>query len=121
MAARPARTPTVPAIRYDVDLTQPFGDRIQNVEVKDRDSGIWAPLDLTKTDYVVVTNSFLASGRDGYDAFGVAFADGRVVDTFIDYAQGFFDYLEEDLAGGTLTVPPPEEFSTQSFVPLPPP
>ncbi|HSM65349.1 MAG TPA: 5'-nucleotidase C-terminal domain-containing protein [Ilumatobacteraceae bacterium] len=109
------------AIRYDVDLTQPFGDRIQNVEVKDRDSGIWAPLDLTKTDYVVVTNSFLASGRDGYDAFGVAFADGRVVDTFIDYAQGFFDYLEEDLAGGTLTVPPPEEFSTQSFVPLPPP
>ncbi len=106
-------------IRYDVDLTQPFGDRIDNVEVKDRDSGDWASLDLTKTDYVVVTNSFIASGRDGYDAFGTAFADGRVVDTFIDYAQGFFDYLEEDLGGGTVTVPPPDEFSTQSFVGAP--
>ncbi len=107
------------AIRYDVDLTQPFGDRIQNVEVKDRDSGVWAALDLTKTDYVVVTNSFIASGRDGYDAFGTAFDDGRVVDTFIDYAQGFFDYLEEDLGGGVVNVPPPEEFSTQSFVGAP--
>ncbi|MEO1059147.1 MAG: 5'-nucleotidase C-terminal domain-containing protein, partial [Actinomycetota bacterium] len=102
-------------IRYDVDLSAAPGARVTNVEVKDRDTGVWDDLDLTKTDYVVVTNSFIASGRDGYDAFGVAFDDGRVVDTFIDYAQGFFDYLEEDLAGGTVFVPAPSEFSTQSF------
>ncbi len=105
-------------IRYDVDLSDPT-DRVQNVEVKDRDTGVWSDLDLAKTDYVVVTNSFIASGRDGYDAFGTAFDEGRVVDTFIDYAQGFFDYLEEDLGGGTVVVPAPEDFSTQSFTPAP--
>ncbi len=99
-------------IRWDVDLSQPAESRFTNIEVK-QDDGSWTPLDVT-ADYVVVTNSFIASGRDGYDAFGVAFREGRVVDTFIDYAQGFIDWVEDD-AGGVVSVPAPEEFSTQSF------
>jgi 5'-nucleotidase len=105
-------------LRWDVDLSKPSGMRFSNVEVYDRDSGTWGLIDPDE-NYVVVTNSFIASGRDGYDAFGVAFNEGRVTDTFIDYAQGFIDWVEQD-AGGTVSVPEPEFFSTQSFVPAAP-
>jgi 5'-nucleotidase / UDP-sugar diphosphatase len=101
------------AIRWDVDLTQPAGSRFTDVEVRD-DAGDWAPIELDAT-YVVVTNSFLATGGDGYATFAAAEAEGRVVDTGIDYAQGFIDWLVED-ADGVIVVPPPSEFSTQSYV-----
>jgi hypothetical protein len=48
--------------------------------------------------------------------FAAAAADGRIVDTGIDYAQGFIDWLIEDVEG-EIVVPPASEFSTQSFVP----
>jgi 5'-nucleotidase len=102
-------------IRWDVDLSADSGDRFSNIQVKNKDTGMWESLVLANT-YVVVTNSFIASGRDGYDAFGVAFDEGRVVDTFIDYAQGFIDWVEQDV-GGVVSVPAPGEFSTQSFIP----
>jgi 5'-nucleotidase / UDP-sugar diphosphatase len=105
-------------IRWDIDMTKAKGERLGNVEVKDRTNGIWAPLDPSET-YIVVTNSFLANGGDGYATFKAAAADGRVTDTFINYAQGFVDYLFQDLGGEDLLVPPPSNFSTQSFVPLP--
>ena len=92
------------------------GSRFSNIAVRDA-TGTWSPIDAAAT-YVVVTNSFIASGRDGYLTFGTAFDDGRVVDTFIDYAQGFIDWVEQD-AGGAVSVPPPSDFSTQSFVPAP--
>ncbi len=84
-------------IRWDIDMTQAKGMRISAVEVKDRSAGIWAPLDPSGT-YIVVTNSFLANGGDGYATFKNAAADGRVTDTFINYAQGFVDDLVQDLA-----------------------
>lgn len=102
------------AIRWDVDLSQPAGSRFSNIEVRG-DDGTWAPIDLEAT-YVVVTNSFLATGGDGYVTFGAADAEGRVVDTGIDYAQGFIDWLIED-ADGEVVVPAASDFSTQSFVP----
>ncbi len=102
------------SIRWDVDLTQPPGARFSGVEVRDRVTGVWGPIDLAAT-YVVVTNSFLAGGGDGYTTFAAASNDGRATDTFINYAQGFIDWVEQDLAGAPIVVPPPEEFSTQSF------
>lgn len=105
-------------IRWDINMTQAKGARISDVEVKDRSTGIWAPLEPSEA-YIVVTNSFLANGGDGYATFKAAAEDGRVTDTFINYAQGFVDYLVQDLGGGNLFVPPPLDFSTQSFVPLP--
>ena len=103
------------AIRWDTNLSAPSGNRFQNVEVR-ADDGTWGPLDPAAT-YTVVTNSFLAGGGDGYLTFKAAADDGRVTDTFINYAQGLIDYIEQDLGGGTLTVPTPDNFSTQSFVP----
>lgn len=104
------------AIRWDVDLSQAAGNRFSHIEVR-ADDGTWSAIDPAAT-YVVVTNSFLAGGRDGWYTFGDVTADGRTVDTFIDYAQGFIDWIEQD-SGGSITVPPPTEFSTQSFIPAP--
>jgi 5'-nucleotidase / UDP-sugar diphosphatase len=101
-------------IRWDVDITRPAGSRFTDVEVRDRDTGDWAAIDPDQT-YIVVTNSFLAGGGDGYATFKQARDDGRVTDTFINYAQGFIDYVEQDLAGLPISVPDPEDFSTQSF------
>ena len=39
---------------------------------------------------------------------------------FIDYAQGFIDWVEQD-AGGVVSVPDPSMFSTQKFEPVPAP
>lgn len=103
------------AIRWDVDLSQAAGSRFSNIEVR-ADDGTWSAIDPGAT-YIVVTNSFLAAGRDGWNTFGTVTADGRTVDTFIDYAQGFIDWVEEDQGGGPIVVPPPADFSTQSFVP----
>lgn len=101
------------AIRWNVDLTQPAGSRFADIEVRD-DAGNWAPIDPDAT-YVVVTNSFLATGGDGYVTFATAAAEGRIVDTGIDYAQGFIDWLVEDV-DGEVVVPPASEFSTQSYI-----
>lgn len=105
-------------IRWRIDMTAPTNNRVSNVEVRDRDTGVWAPIDPNAT-YVVVTNSFLAGGGDGAVTFKAAADDGRIVDTFINYAQGLYDYIEQDLGGGPVVVPSPLEFSTQSYVPLP--
>jgi len=104
-------------IRWDIDMKQARGLRASNVEVKDRVSGAWAPLDVAG-QYTVVTNSFMAGGGDGYATFKVARDAGRFTDTFINYAQGFIDYVVEDLGGGTLVAPLASEFSTRSFIPL---
>ena len=72
------------------------------------------PFDNTAT-YTVATNSFIASGQDGYITFGEVTDDGRSEDTLIDYAQAFIDYIEQD-AEGVLSPLPIEQYSTQSIV-----
>jgi 5'-nucleotidase len=94
-------------------LTQPRGQRFSNIEIKK--DGVWLPIDLNAT-YVVVTNSFLAGGGDGYATFRKASDEGRVTDTFINYAQGLIDYLQQTLGGEPVKVPAPSEFSTQSII-----
>jgi len=107
-------------VRWDINMLSGTNNRVSNLEVRDRGTGVWGPIDPAGT-YVVVTNSFLAGGGDGAATFKVAADDGRIVDTFINYAQGLYDYIEQDLGGGPIVVPPPGSFSTQSYVPLPAP
>ncbi len=113
-------------LRWHVDLSQPFGSRFSNIEIRRKGTSEWVPLQ--DGDQVkVVTNSFIAAGRDGYLTFGEVSEDGRVVDTFIDYAQAYIDYLQQDLGGAIpgdpILDPPPvvsppacEDYSTQSFI-----
>lgn len=102
-------------IRWDVDTTAAFGDRFSNVEVRPKGATEWTAIDPAAT-YVVVANSFMATGGDGYQVLADAVDDGRGVDTGLDYAQSFIDYVTED-AGGTISRP--DEYSTQSYSPVP--
>lgn len=107
--------PYASGLRYSVDLNQAMGSRISNLEVKLKTDTAWTAIDTTKR-YKVVTNSFLASGRDGYSTFGTISKEGRVEDTYLDYAQSFVDYVKKNNA---ITKLPYSEYSTQSFIGLP--
>ncbi len=99
-------------LRYDVDTSQAKGSRFTNIEAKFRGDTEWHPIDLAAT-YTVVTNSFIAGGRDGYENLGVVGAEpGRLEDTFLDYAQAFVDYVK---AENTISKLPIEEYSTKSY------
>jgi 5'-nucleotidase / UDP-sugar diphosphatase len=115
-------------LRWNLDLSQPAGSRFSNVEIRFKDSDTWVAL-ADDAQVTVVTNSFLAGGRDGWFTFGDVSADGRILDTFIDYAQAFIDYLQQNLGGAAagdpvLPVPPLatavacSDYSTQQFTNL---
>lgn len=112
-------------LRWDIDLSQPAGSRFSNIESRFRDTDQWVPL-TDEAQVTVVTNSFIAAGRDGYFTFGDVSDDGRVTDTFIDYAQAFVDYLQQNVGGAApgdpilatpplATAVPCEAYSTQQF------
>ena len=102
-------------IRWDVDAGQSFGNRFSNIEVKPKGATAWTAIDPAAT-YVVVANSFMVGGGDGYAVLADVNEDGRGVDTFLDYAQSFIDYVVED-SGGTISKP--TDYSTQSYTPAP--
>jgi 5'-nucleotidase len=66
-----------------------------------------------RENYVVVTNSFIAGGQDGYETFYNLAERGRATHTGIDYAQAMADYASE-----VEVLLRPEEFATQSYVPV---
>ncbi len=103
-------------IRYDVDLTQPANSRISNIEVMDRETHAFSPIENDKT-YVVVTNNYIAAGRDGYTTFKTVQEHGaRAVDTYYDYAMSFVDMVKALQADGKeLTKLPPEEHPIKSM------
>lgn len=106
--------PYAAGLRWTVDMNLPAGERLFGIEVKERNSTEWRAL--SDSDVLnVVSNSFTAGGRDGYVTFGAVSDDGRAVDTFLDYAQSFVDYVMEV---GSLSKPALEDFSTQSYTPV---
>lgn len=107
--------PYASGLRWDVDLSQPAGQRFSNLEVKPKGATEWKPLD-PEASFKVVVNSFMAQGGDGYATLGAAVADPSrgAVDTLIDYAQGFIDHVQQDL-GGLVSKLPVSEYSTQMF------
>ncbi|MFP3883416.1 MAG: 5'-nucleotidase C-terminal domain-containing protein [Actinomycetota bacterium] len=93
-------------------------DTIEDIEVRLKGETDWSDIDLDET-YTVVTNSFIASGQDGYVTFG-EIPDDRKVDTGLDYAQTFIDYIEEDLEEnaeglGIMEKVPEDEYSTHNI------
>jgi 5'-nucleotidase len=46
--------------------------------------------------YTMVTNSFLATGADGWRLLADINAAGRINDTYINYAQSFVDWLRKN-------------------------
>lgn len=104
--------PYAAGLRWDLDMSRARGSRFSNVQVKNRDTGAWAPIDPAAT-YVLATNDFIASGRDGYTTLGTVFKAGRVVNTFLLYTQTFVDWVVQR---GTVARPLRAEYSHQAVV-----
>lgn len=107
--------PYAAGLRWDADLSQAKGARVTHVEVNPRVTGAWVAIDPAKT-YKVVTNSFLATGGDGYTTFKNLASDKKL-NTYLDYAQSFADYVSRETAAGRSVMKlPVEEYSTQQFI-----
>lgn len=108
--------PYASGLRYSIDASQAQGTRVSNVEINSRVAGDWGAIDLAAT-YTVVTNDFIASGRDGYVTFGEVFAAGDFVNTYTEYAQGFINYVESlTESAQQLQKLPVAEYSTQNYI-----
>ncbi len=84
--------PYAAGLRWNLDMSKPMGQRFSNLQVRDRTSGQYRPLD-PAARYIVVTNDFIASGKDGYTTLGKVHQEGRFVNTYLLYTQSFADYL----------------------------
>lgn len=104
------------ALKYDVDATQAYGSRIIDIEFKDRLTGEWSDLDETRM-YVVVTNNYIAGGKDGYSTFATVQEErGEGTDTYLDDALSFVNYVKQLTGNGeTLTALPDEDHCIKSY------
>lgn len=76
--------------RYTADMRRPEGGRVLSIDTLDN-AGNWTPLNPART-YKVVTNSYLASGGDGFDILKTA--ESSYDTGFVD-AQAFIDYVRQ--------------------------
>ena len=104
--------PYAAGLRWHIDATRGLGQRLSKMEFKGRDDVAWTPLDMNRT-YRIVTNNYVAGGRDGYKTFKTVKNDARYIDTYLDYAQSFVDYVQER---GTVGKLPVSEYSTQMLI-----
>ncbi|CZF82134.1 NAD 5'-nucleotidase precursor [Grimontia celer] len=105
-------------IRYDVDFNKPAGQRVHNFEVKAKGDGTWSKL-ADDRELVVVTNNYIAGGKDGYLTFGEISGDkSKYEDTLKLYTETFIDYVRGLTESGQKIQPVSEEDrSTQTFTP----
>ena len=104
--------PYASGLRWTADRSRPFGQRIRNLEVNVRMSGGWSPID-TDRRYKVVTNNYIAGGKDGYRTLGAVSRRGDASNTYLDYAQSFVDYVKAVGKVGKLSA---TEYSTQIYI-----
>ena len=104
--------PYAAGLRWHIDASKPKGKRFSAIEFKGPLDKNWSALD-KKRSYKVITNNYIAGGRDGYLTFKTVSDDGRLVDTYLDYAQSFVDYVS---AKGIIEKLPLDDYSTQSYV-----
>ena len=92
-----------------------MGQGIKNVEVKDRKSGNWSPIDLQKT-YAVATNVFTAQGKDGYLSFARVRAANPAAYQASDvaYVIPIIEYFRKYLPGNILPPLNPAEYCIKS-------
>jgi 5'-nucleotidase len=94
--------PYAAGLRWDLDMSQVKGSRITNLEVRNRTTGTYSLIS-PGSSYVVVTNDFIAAGKDGYTTFGAIYSSGAFVNTYLLYSQTFIDYLKSRSSIGRIT------------------
>ena len=104
--------PYAAGMRWDLDMSRARGQRFRNVQVRSKSTATWSNIDLAKT-YVLVTNDFIAEGKDGYTTLGTVFKAGRSVNTYLLYTQSFVDYV---LVKGNISRPARGDYSHQAVI-----
>ena len=105
--------PYAAGLRWHIDARKAKGQRFEQIQFKGPQDKMWSALDKDRR-YKLITNNYIAAGRDGYLTFKTVSQDGRMVDTYLDYAQSFVDYIQER---GIIDKLPLDDYSTQSFKP----
>jgi 5'-nucleotidase len=102
------------ALRYDINMSSPKNKRVSGIEIKNRASGKWSPLDMNRK-YTIAVNSYIAEGRDGYTTLAeVQQARGKGLDTYLDYAMSFANYIQKQKS---ITRLPSDERCIKNFHP----
>lgn len=103
-------------LRYDIEMSRPKNDRVLNLEIKKRKTGKWMPLENSK-HYIIVANSYIAYGKDGYATLLEARQKhGKGVDTYLDYAMSFANYVKKlQSEGKKVMLLPAEERCIKSY------
>ena len=104
--------PYAAGLRWDLDMSKAKGQRFTNIQVRNKTTGAWSAIDLTKT-YVLVTNDFVAAGSDGYTTLGTLYKAGRYVNTYLLYTQSFVDYV---ITQGAIARPSATDYSHQLVI-----
>ncbi|QEI08476.1 bifunctional metallophosphatase/5'-nucleotidase [Pigmentiphaga aceris] len=111
--------PYAGGVRFDVDASQPKGNRISNLEIHNRTTDTWRLLNLsdTTTMYKLFVLSFNATGGDGYTSLA-ALPLSRRLDIGVLDADVFLEYIaaqSKNAAGlPILRKLDPSKFSTKS-------
>ena len=105
-------------LRYEIDARQPFGGRFSRLEIRDRVSGSYVPLEDDRP-YVVVANDYIASGKDGYEAFAAASqSPGAAINTYLDYARAFITHVKAlEGSGKSLGALPDRDHCVKNYIP----
>ncbi|OBT16304.1 hypothetical protein A9264_11735 [Vibrio sp. UCD-FRSSP16_10] len=115
--------PAAANLRFDIDMNAAKGERLTNVEARRKNAdgsfADWHAIELTN-EYVVVTNDYIAGGKDGYDSFIPVFEDAeRREDTGLLYTDSLINYIKKlESNGESLQIPEVSEMAVQNFTPL---
>ena len=100
-------------------LKRPLASRVLRPAGANMTSDFSVPL--SKVSLALMTNDFIAEGKDGYTALGTVFKAGRSVNTYLLYTQSFVDYvlLKDSLARPVCRDYSHQKVITQAAVSLP--
>lgn len=105
--------PYADGLRWNLQLNQPRGSRVKSIEVRDRKTGTWSPIDMNKT-YIMVTNDYIASGKDGYATLAEVSKDpSKVEDTKLLYTHSLIDYIK---SVKTVSLPNRSDYSHKTVI-----
>ncbi|WP_035269149.1 5'-nucleotidase C-terminal domain-containing protein [Acinetobacter sp. Ver3] len=108
--------PYTAGLTWQVDMTQPIGKRITNIQVRNGADQL-IPLDLNQS-YKIVTINFLADGADYYHTLKKITGERRI-EVGLDYAEAFLNYLNSidgDQEMKTIRKLSTSYYSTQKYI-----
>lgn len=83
-------------IRYEAnEFPNKEGKRVIKVEVYNKETKNWEPIDNNKF-YLLGTNAYIATGKDGYKTFAKLYSDPKSegTDTFLPDAESFIKFMK---------------------------